>query len=249
MNQQLSEAGKNALKAVKALPPAEQAIIVLALAAKIAQKVSTAGSEQIGKSSSEIEQGIKTASHGFKQVTAAIEVKITRPTGEEVTILLSEGARGKLYRELADYGKNELKGATLLTREDFEAVVYSLFEAIKGLKVVKGALQTKDAALKQAYNIVKDGVRAADGFWWGKFDLDSGGAVVGQRVHVHDGGWGDSFRDDCAAFASPPAETTSPAVAELKLVDGHQAVVGKITVNGQQLLLRRSINFRVISAS
>jgi hypothetical protein len=29
--------------------------------------------------------------------------------------------------------------------------------------------------------------------------------------------------------------TTSPAVAELKSVDGHQAVVGKITVNGQQL--------------
>jgi hypothetical protein len=29
--------------------------------------------------------------------------------------------------------------------------------------------------------------------------------------------------------------TKSEAVAELKLVDGHQAVVGKITVNGQQL--------------
>jgi hypothetical protein len=32
-----------------------------------------------------------------------------------------------------------------------------------------------------------------------------------------------------------PSATTSPAVAELKSVDGHQAVVGKITVNGQQL--------------
>ena len=32
-----------------------------------------------------------------------------------------------------------------------------------------------------------------------------------------------------------PSATTSPAVAELKVVDGHQAVVGKITVNGQQL--------------
>ena len=29
--------------------------------------------------------------------------------------------------------------------------------------------------------------------------------------------------------------TKSPAVSEIKLVDGHQAVVGKITVNGQQL--------------
>jgi hypothetical protein len=34
---------------------------------------------------------------------------------------------------------------------------------------------------------------------------------------------------------SAPSATTSPAVAELKWVDGHQAVVGKITVNGQQL--------------
>ena len=34
---------------------------------------------------------------------------------------------------------------------------------------------------------------------------------------------------------SAPSATTSPAVAELRSVDGHQAVVGKITVNGQQL--------------
>lgn len=32
-----------------------------------------------------------------------------------------------------------------------------------------------------------------------------------------------------------PSATTSPAVAELKSVDGHKAVVGQITVNGQQL--------------
>ena len=34
---------------------------------------------------------------------------------------------------------------------------------------------------------------------------------------------------------SAPSATTSPAVSEIKSVDGHQAVVGKITVNGQQL--------------
>jgi hypothetical protein len=34
---------------------------------------------------------------------------------------------------------------------------------------------------------------------------------------------------------STPSATTSPAVSEIKSVDGHQAVVGKITVNGQQL--------------
>jgi hypothetical protein len=212
MNQQLSEAGKNALKAVNALPPAERAI-VLALAAKIALKVPTAPSEQIGKASSEIEQGIKTASHGFKQVTApddtaAIEVKITRPTGEEVTILLSEGARVKLSRELADYGKNELKGATLLTREDFKAVVDSLFQAINGLKEVNCVLQTEDAALKQAYEIVTAGVRRADGFSRAVFDVDGGGAVVGRRVSVNAGFWGaDSSHFYCAAFASPPAES------------------------------------------
>jgi hypothetical protein len=217
MSQQLSVAGQNALNALKDLPLAEQATVVsfasAHLAAEIAQKVSTAGSEQLGKASSEIEQGIKTASHGFKQVTApdvtaAIEVKITRPTGEEVTILLSEGARGKLYRELADYGKNELKGATLLTREDFKAVVDSLFQAINGLKVVNCVLQTEDAALKQAYKIVRAGVRRAYGFSWTVFDVDGGGAVVGRRVLVNDYDWHRTIdRNHCAAFASPPAES------------------------------------------
>jgi hypothetical protein len=32
-----------------------------------------------------------------------------------------------------------------------------------------------------------------------------------------------------------PSATTSPAVSEIKSVDGHQAVVGKMTVQGQQL--------------
>ncbi len=35
--------------------------------------------------------------------------------------------------------------------------------------------------------------------------------------------------------AAPSATTTSPAVSEIKRVDDHQAVVGKISVNGQQL--------------
>ena len=34
---------------------------------------------------------------------------------------------------------------------------------------------------------------------------------------------------------SAPSATTSPAGSEIRSVDGHQAVVGKITVNGQQL--------------
>jgi hypothetical protein len=32
-----------------------------------------------------------------------------------------------------------------------------------------------------------------------------------------------------------PSATTSPAVGEIKTIDNHQAVVGQITVNGQQL--------------
>jgi hypothetical protein len=35
--------------------------------------------------------------------------------------------------------------------------------------------------------------------------------------------------------SAPSATTTSPAVSEIKRVDDHQAVVGKISVNGQQL--------------
>jgi hypothetical protein len=34
---------------------------------------------------------------------------------------------------------------------------------------------------------------------------------------------------------SVPSATTSPAVGEIKTIDNHQAVVGQITVNGQQL--------------
>jgi hypothetical protein len=217
MGQQLSQAGEEALKAVKALPPAEQATVVsLAsadLAAKIAQKVSTAPPEQLAKASSEIDQGIKTATHGFKQVTApdgtaAIEVKITRPTGEDVTCLLSEGARGKWYGDLADYGKDKLQGATLLTHADFQAVVESLYKAINDQKVANDALQTDDAALKQAYQIVTEGVRRDGGFSWAEFVLDSGGAVAGRRVDGYDSSWHDPGpRLRCALFVSPPAES------------------------------------------
>jgi hypothetical protein len=157
-------------------------------------------------------QAISTT-HGFKQGrapddTAAIEVKITRPNGEEVTCLLSEGAKGKVYSQLATYGKKDLKGATLLTHDDFKAVVDSLYSAIKGYTAVKDALQTEDQALQQAYIIVTEGVRRAGGFSWAKFDLDSGGAVVGRRVNDHDLYWRDgNTRFCCAAFVSPPAES------------------------------------------
>jgi hypothetical protein len=182
-------------------------------AAEIAKKVSTARPEQLAEASSHIDEAVKTASHGFRQVTApdgtaAIEVKITRPNGEDVTCLLSEGARGKWYGDLADYGKDKLQGATLLSHADFEAVVDSLFQAINGQKVANGALQTEDQALKQAYQIVTEGVRWDGGFSWADFVLDSGGAVVGRRVDDIVISWHDRYsRGRCALFVSPPAES------------------------------------------
>jgi hypothetical protein len=173
---------------------------------------STVPAEKLAQASSNFDEAVKTATHGFKQVTApdgiaAIEVKITRPTGEEVTCLLSEGAKGILYSKLADYGKNQLTGASLLTQDDFEAVVTSLFNAIKGLKVVNKVLQTRDEALKQAYTIVTEGVRRDLGFSWAKFDLDSEGGVSGHYVDAYALSWYvNLYRFACAAFVSPPAE-------------------------------------------
>jgi hypothetical protein len=83
------------------------------------------------------ENSVSIANHGFKLVTLAddkpgIEATITRPDGTQVTIQLCEGARGERYVDLKEYGKNNLKGATLISREDFVAVVDSLLKAIKG---------------------------------------------------------------------------------------------------------------------
>ena len=228
MDQQLSQAGKVALDAFRELSTIEKgnfvALASTVLAAEIAKKVSTASPEQLAEASSKIDeavkgtegapQDIKTASHGFKQVTApdgtaAIEVKITRANGSEVTCLLSEGARGKWYRDLAAYGENELKGATLLSSDDFKAVVTSLFNAIKGQKVVDRVLQTEDEYLKKAYQIiVTEGVRRDGGFSWAEFDLDSGGAVVGRRVDGFGSVWLDpAARCGCALFVASPAES------------------------------------------
>jgi len=216
MEQQLSKDAQAVVEAFLRLSTIEKGTVVAVastvLAAEIAQKVSTAIPEKLAKASSQIDQGIKTATHGFKQGTApddtaAIEVKIRRPTGEEVTCLFSEEARGKLYEQLATYGKNDLKGATLLTHDDFKAVVDSLYNAIRGYKVVKYALQTEDQALQQAYKIVTDGVRRDGGFSWAAFALDDGGAVVDRSVSV--GGFliDSYYRNHCAAFVCPPAES------------------------------------------
>ena len=215
--QDLSQKAQEAIAALNALPLTElEAVVAIAsatLATKIRDAVPNSTSEKRAEASSKLVEGVQAArAHGFKQVTApdgttAIEVKIMRPNGEEVTCLLSEGARGKLYQELRDYGKNELQGATLLSHDDFKAVVESLFSVIRGQKVDNGVLQTEDAALKQAYQIVTQGVRRDGGFSWAVFDLDEGGAVAAGRV------WGSGDRWDVfdaraywALFDAAPAE-------------------------------------------
>ena len=214
---QLSEQGQKVLRAFQKLSPQDQAEIIAqgatALAAEVAKAAPTAAPNTRAKASSKLVEGVQAArAHGFKQViapdgTAAIEVKITRPNGEEVTCLLSEGARGKLYQDLRDYGKNELRGATLLSHDDFKAVVESLFSVIRGQKVDNGVLQTGDAALKQAYQIVTKGVRRDGGFSWAVFDVDERGAVAGRRVCPRGYSWcGPDSRAYCASYRAAPAE-------------------------------------------
>jgi len=133
-----------------------------------------------------------TRAHGFKQVkapdgTAAIAVKITRPNGEQVTCLLSEGARDKKNQDLADYGKNELQGSALLPHADFKAVAERLFYAIRGRRLNRldwgpYVLRTRDAALKQAFRIVTEVVRRDGGESHVWFDLDRRNTVVGMKV-------------------------------------------------------------------
>ncbi len=159
------------------------------------------------------ENTVSIADHGFKLVTLAdgkpgIEATITRPDGSQVTIQLCEGARGEWYVALEEYGKNNLKGATLISHEDFVAVVDSLLKAIKGFTVPDGVLQTEDEALKKAYQIVTEGVRRDGGFSWAVFEFDDKGGVSGRRVSGDVSYWGDDvYRFNCAAFVSLPAES------------------------------------------
>jgi hypothetical protein len=140
------------------------------------------------------ENSVSIADHGFKLVTLAdgspgIEATITRPDGTQVTIQLCEGARGTHYEDLEEYGKNNLKVATLISDEDFVAVVDRLLKVIKGFAVSSGALQTEDEALKKAYQIVTQGVRRKGGVSCAEFEFDDNGRVSGRCVHDYDDRW------------------------------------------------------------
>jgi hypothetical protein len=151
-------------------------------------------------------RSVSRDNHGFKCAILAdgkpgIEATITRPNGTQVTIQLSEGARGTFYNDLAEYGKANLKGATLISQEDFEALVESLTGAIKGLKVVNGVLQTDDEDLIKAHRLLIYGVRRAGGFSRAIFDLDDLSCVSASRV---DNSQPAATIGYGAAFVSPP---------------------------------------------
>jgi hypothetical protein len=160
---------------------------------------------------------IKTATHGFSIVTAAdgkraVQFIKTLDDGTKVTYQICEGARGTPYGQLAQYGKEKLKGATLKTHSEFQEMVDELFKAVEGQMVADGELQTEDEALKLAFQIVGEGVRTEYRWLFVKFlteDKDGGRAVFGRRVSVDGRDWhADGGRLYCAFFgvSSPESE-------------------------------------------
>jgi hypothetical protein len=87
-------------------------------------------------------------------------------------------------------------------------VVESLYYAIRGLRVGNEVLQTEDAALKQTYQIVTQGVRRDGRYSWASFDLDEEGAVADRRVHVCGHDWRVfDHSSHCALFDGSPRES------------------------------------------
>jgi hypothetical protein len=156
---------------------------------------------------------IKTATHGFSIVTAAdgeraVQFIKTLDDGTTVTFQLCEGARGTSRSDtsrsdLAQYGNEKLKGATLRTHSEFVEMVDELFKAVKGLMVENSELQTEDKALKLAFKIVQEGVRREGGGSWVVFDTvdkDGGRAVSGRQVSVLVFRRVNDHRNCCAFF-------------------------------------------------
>jgi hypothetical protein len=206
------------LAAVQNLPQAKQVELAESVSAGLASRIDgeaqTATPEECAKASLQIREGIQAArDHGFGKFKApdgtdAITVKITRSDGTEVTCLLSKGASGKRSVDLAGYGHANLNGASLLTRVDFEAVVVLLFGVIKGQKVVHRGLQTKDAALQDAYEIVTRGVRWNGGFSKAVFKNDDSGAVASCCVDDDPLFWYDNDHPrDYALFSFAPPKS------------------------------------------
>jgi hypothetical protein len=157
---------------------------------------------------------IKTATHGFSIVTAAdgkraVQFIKTLDDGTKVTYQICEGARGTPYWQLAQYGKEKLKGATLRTHSEFEEMVDELFKAVEGQMVADGELQTEDEALKLAFQIVQEGVSTKGCWLFAQFfteEEEEGRAVSGRRVRA-DGWDGYGYRLTCAFFGVSSPES------------------------------------------
>jgi hypothetical protein len=132
--------------------------------------------------------------HGFRRVVAldgrlAVEVTIPRDDGTTVTYHLCRGARGKPCKDLQSYAASELKGARLVSHDEFEAMAALLLRATTGLNDVKGRLQTsgpRDAVLEFVYNRVQEGVRTNEGVSWivvGKVSTEQGSTVSSGHAH------------------------------------------------------------------
>jgi len=209
--QRLSRQDQEGLAAENQLPAGETATPVELASARLATQiegaVQTATPEKPTKASAALTQLVQAAlDHGFKQVTAhdgtdAIEVKITRDNGQEVTCLLPNGAKGMPYERLAEYGSDRLAGATILSHDDFKAVVVSLFNALKALNG-----QSVDEALYQARKIVTQGVRSGIGFSWAVFHEDVRGTVTGFTPYASISLCDINNRNCRALFGAVPAE-------------------------------------------
>jgi hypothetical protein len=189
----------------------------LTLALDLLQKSSEAGAETLTKAVDTMQQLVRAAvcGHGFSLVQdpegkPAIQVNISRAGTEEITCLLTGGARRKHFSDLSNHGWTKLKGASLLTHDDFKNVVGLLLLEINGLKVVDGALLTEDSALKEAYRMVTEGVRSNQGFSQATFEFDEGGVVANRPVNFKKVEWFDYDPIETGAIFGRSNEESTP---------------------------------------
>ncbi len=162
---------------------------------------------------------VENATHGFSIVHDAdgynaVKFSKAREDGTIETYLLPAGVKGVSLYDLAQYGKEKLKGAELKPHSELvKFVEQDLNPAIKGLPEIDGVLQTKDKALKLAHSLLQLGVRTANSNAYIAFDTEnksSGRAVSGGRVDAFGRYWDDrAGRSICAFFGASSPESNN----------------------------------------
>jgi hypothetical protein len=225
MKADLSTAAEAAWEGIENLSVQDQAAIGQRLFAKLAAKANSVSPTTGDKMNSALSAGVaasntvENATHGFSIVqdadgNDAVKFSKAREDGTIATYLLPAGAKGVSGDDLAQYGKEKLKGAELKPHSELvKFVEQDLNPAIKGLLEIDGVLQTKDKALKLAYSLLRLGVRTANSNAYIAFDTEnksSGRAVSGGRVDgcvVH---WFDVGRRlYCAFFGASSPESNN----------------------------------------